>query len=288
MPTIFRDKVTVDEFVFNDRDNMPLGAEEFGCDIIDGWSSTSEIESLFTPVGSTDGAIPSSFFPANARQITMAGYVEAPDRATRELLEAYVLGTVFKRNKELIVTRYETIPKFVRVRVSGKREILTNITKTGFRWSVPLTAPDPTKYGLDELTGTAGVSGFSSSGLTFPITFPLVFNSSTPTSDNSVNIVNEGNGFSYPNFTLYGPLNKGWYLQNITTSETIRFDVGLIAGDILTIDFRQELALLNGAPVVTTVVGDFWRLIPGSNKIKLFANPDDLAGFKVTAHSSWE
>lgn len=288
MPTIFHDRVEVDGVVFNDMTSMPTKAVYFGIDILDGWSSTSEIEAVFTPLGATDGAVPSAFFPARARQMTIGGYVEANNRTDREWLEEYIKGVVFQRNKELILARYETVPKFVRVRVSGQREILANATMTGFRWSVPVTAADPIKYGLTEITGFSGVSGFNTGGFTFPITFPLVFTFLDLDLDAGVSVINEGTGSSSPVMTLYGPLNKGWFLENSTTGQSIRFDVGLTSVDTMIIDFRQETATLNGASVTATIVGDFWRLVPGVNQIKLFASSDPLAGFTLSAYSSWE
>lgn len=288
MPTIFRDKIEINGAVFNDITNMPAQALHFGVDILDGWSSTSEIEAVFTPLGGTDGAIPSAFFPARPRQLTIGGFVEAENRSDREWLEDYIKGVVFQRNKELILVRHESIPKFVRVRVSGQREILANPTQTGFRWSVPLTAADPIKYGLTEITGTTGVSGFSTGGFEFPIVFPLVFTFLVVEEGSGITVTNEGTGSSSPIMTLYGPLNKGWYLENLTTGQSIRFDVALSASDTLVIDFRQEIATLNGSIVTATIVGDFWRLVPGSNQIKLFANFEQLAGFSLSAYSSWE
>jgi len=288
VPTLFKEIITINSVSFNDDANLPATASFFGCDVLDGWSGTSEIDAIVTQIGASDGAILGDFFPARARNLTMAGAVETDNMAERQALEEYVKGVVFPRNQELILTKYEAVPKFIRVRVSGAREIAPNPTKTGFRFSIPLVAPDPLKYSLTPSEGTAGVAGVSTGGFTFPLTFPLIFNTVDTSNENSVTIINDGTGNSSPLVTLFGPLNKGWFLQNLTTGDVLRFDIGLNTGDEMLIDFRQEIALLNNSVVTSTLVGDFWKVVPGTNKIRLFANFDPLAGFRIVSYPAWE
>lgn len=291
MPTIFRDLVTVGDVVFNDRTDMPPLALEWGIDLMDNWSNTSEIDAVFTAVGSSagDGAIPADYFPARQKEIVLSGAVEAANKADREYLEYYLKGTVFPRNQELTITRYEAVPKFVRARVSGQRVILPNVTKTGFRFQIPLTQADPFKYSITTVTDSTGVAGGGTAGFTFPITFPFTFSAyDSGTGDNQVVINNSGTFYAPPVITLTGPLNRGWFLMNATTGKTLRFDIDIEAGQELVIDHRTETALLDGSTVVAKIVGDFWKLIPGNNIVKLFADFDAAAGFEITTHSVWE
>lgn len=291
MPTLFKDKITVGSVTFNDYSALPPLALEWRCDVFDAWSNTSEIDAVFTQVGSAagDGAIPAAYFPARAKQMVLGGAVEASNKADREELEYYLKGTVFPRNQELIVTRFEAVPKFMRVRVSGERQILPNPTKTGFRWAVPVTASDPFKYSVSTVTDSTGVAGSGTTGFTFPITFPFSFTTlSSSSGDDQVVINNGGTFYAPPTIVLTGPLTRGWFLLNETTGQSLRFDLPIDSGSTLTIDHRTETALLDGSTVISKIVGDFWKLAPGNNTVKLYADFNIAAGFTITTHSVWE
>lgn len=291
MTTIFRDKVTAgpaNEVTFNDAALKPAGAVVWGLDTLEGWDRTPEIDFISTSLGgSVDGEVAAAFAPARARHLLVAGYCMASSRAAAASLYDVLVRDAFPRNREILLTRYEPVPKFLRVRVSAPRQI-DPVGPTNFRWVAELTAVDPFRYGLTVISGSAGVAGQSSGGRTYPRTYPLEYATVTEGSANSVTLVNEGTAGSFPFATLHGPIEPGWRLSNDTTDKAVQFDIGLGSGDELEIDFRQGTARLNGFPITALITGDFWEVEPGPNIIRLYGTFDPSASFDISANSAWE
>jgi hypothetical protein len=291
MPSIFSDKVTIgDLLIFNDPVEYPVGivGRGWGCDVLNGWDRTPPVDAPYTDIGMVDGEIAGEFFAAKGRFIDVGGWVHAFDRATADALwDQIVLG--FRRNEELVLTRFEPVPKLMRVRRVAPVERFPTGPEA-FRWGTTVKAGDPFKYGVSPIILSAGVAGFASGGRTYPRMYPLEYDTTLSGEGEKVTIVNSGTANS-KNLVieLTGPLVKGaWRLVNETSEELLKFDVGLLAGDSLVINFMTETALLNGAVVSASIIGDFWDLEPGTNVIKLYADYDPAAGFTATAYPAWE
>ncbi len=289
MPTLFHDKVIANGVVFNDTLQYPPEVDDWTFDKLDGWDETAELNVVSTPIGvDVDGEVTGEFFAFKARYLLASGAVVANSRAEAETVKDLIFRDAFPRNTDIILQRYEATPKQLTVRVSGKKEIIQVGPKT-FRWVVPLMAADPLKYALTEVEYEAGVSGLSSGGRTYPRTYPLEYITTVSGSDNVANVVNQGTAASVPRVLIYGPLQKGgWRLSNDTTGYYIKFDIGVSATDVLEIDFKNEVAYLNGYPVTSTLSGDFWRVNPGANQIRLYADYDPDTYVELLHRSSWE
>lgn len=298
MPTILRDKVEVAYpngplVTFNDNPTKPTGSIKWGLDDLSGWDETPELDvSSLAIGGGVDGEILGDRFPARARHFMASGWVMAETRADAENLMDVIMRDAFPRNKDIKLVRYETIPKYLNCRVSAKRTV-ERVGPQDFRWIVPLIAGDPFKYDNDPpagSSGSAGVAGQSSGGRSYQRTYPLQYTTTTEGEDaNSVTLVNRGTAETYASIIVTGPLASGtWRISNETTGEDIKFNIALVAGDVMDIDFRNGIALLNGFPVTATITGDFWKLQPGPNVIKLFGDFDPAAGFTATTESAWE
>jgi hypothetical protein len=294
MPTIFRDKVILNDVTFNDALSLPTGAGDFAIDVMSGWSETPELDAQFAPKGIVDGVVPPENFPYGGRIILLGGYVTAVSRLRLEELWDVIVRDALPRGLPLRLERHEAVPKYVTAYLSGPREPAwfgnSYAGPTGFRWGATILCTDPMKYGLTPQILSAGVAGFASGGRTYPRTYPLEYDTTLDGEGEKVTVTNNGTGSS-KNLVLdiTGPLVKGaWRVTNETTNELLKFDVGLSAGDHLIINFLNETALLNGFPVSASIVGDFWDLDPGPNVIKLFADYDPAAGFTATAYPAWE
>jgi hypothetical protein len=293
MPTIFRDKVTVNGgtslVTFNDITQYPAGAGHWCIDVLDGWDDTADLELASSLRGGVDGEVLGSFAQAKARHLLIRGYVVAGDRARSEALKDQIRSS-WPRNVDLVLSRYEPVPKFVRCRRNGKIEFPPGEdVGTGFAFRLPVIAPDPFKYALAPVSGSAGVAGQSTGGRTYPRTYPMVYTTTTG-SGNAVVIVNAGTAPTPPYITLTGPLVKGaWRVVLENTGDTFQMDIGLGAGDTMVLDFRNRLALLNGYPVTANITGDYWYLPPKvSSTVRLYADFDPAAGIAVSAYSAWE
>lgn len=292
MPTLLKDKVTINGITFNDALAKPVGAIEWGCDTLDGWDRAADIQAVISDVGgSTDGQIIADDLVTNGRGLLASGWATAGTRAETETLMDVIMGDVAPKNVDLVVARYESIPKYVTARAIGERSI-ARVGPYGFRWVAELLAGDPSKYDLIPpagSSGTSGVAGQSTGGRSYPRTYPMTYTTITSGSENYVTVTNRGTKDTLPLVTITGPLVKGgWRLSNETTGKQVRFDVGLAAGDVLVIDFKQELATLNGGPVTATIFGDFFPIVRGANVIKLFADYDPAATLTVAIESAWE
>lgn len=293
MPTIFRDKVTAlpaggTLITFNDNSVMPVNAIRFGLDVLVGWKNTPTADPKFAPIGIVDGEIPGDFFPLKGREITIGGYVEAMTRADAETIEDIILRDAFPRNKDIVLTRFEPIAKFVTGRRYGEVEIEYNEPHS-FRWAVRIKCGDPLKYAATSTSVSAGVAGTSSGGRVYPRTYPLQYTVVLSGGSDSATIYNAGRSDTKPVIDIHGPLPVGWHLENLTTGGSIKFITSIpTATDHLVIDFANGTAELNGGPVTATVYGDFFSIVPGANTIKLFGEYDPTAGFSVTINSAWE
>jgi hypothetical protein len=290
MPTIFRNIVTVGAITFNDPLVKPAGAQSWGLDVMDGWRDSPEVTVFTTELGGeVDGDSDGDFFPIRSRYLVVGGYVLAETAETAEELQTLLLRDAFPRNTRFDVVRNEAVAKFVEARRAAS--LTTEWTMpNGFRWETTLKAADPFKYGVSDETATAGVAGISSGGLVPPLVPPLTPTTVAGAGDSSADIFNRGDAPSqYLVATITGPLAKGgWRLRNDTTDGELFYDIGLVAGDSLEIDFRAELARLNGYVISSELSGDFWQLAPGSNAIRLYADYDVGTTLSVTAKSAWE
>ena len=294
MPTIFRDKVVLNEVVFNEDISKPEGAGDWAIDVMVGWHETPEIDAEFAPKGIVDGEVPPESFPVRGRNITLGGYVTAPTRLLLEQLWDVIVRDALPRGAAVRLERYEAVPKQVTGYLYSSREPVwygnASGGPIGFRWGATIRCADPMKYGVTPQILSAGVAGFASGGRTYPRTYPLEYDTTLSGEGEKVTIVNDGSGVSR-NLVLdiTGPLMQGgWRVVNETTGELLKFDVGLSAGDHLIINFSNETATLNGSPVSASILGDFWALVTGPNVIKLYSDYDPAAGFTATAYPAWE
>lgn len=305
MSTIFRDRVTAQRRLsaegeeevlataveFNNWSLRPAGSIDWWIDGMDGWDKSAELEVRSnTRSGQTDGEVAAAYFPARARHMLVTGWVQAETRAAAESCSDIIVRDAFPTNDYIKLVRYEAVPKYLWVRVSGPHEIL-RVSQEAFRWVVPVMAEQPFKLSnsaLDNESGSSGVAGLSSGGRTYDRVYPLEYSVTSEGDDNSVVLFNHGTAPTYPVITIVGPLpTGGWRITNDTYGDSLTFDVGLTLTDTLTIDFEEQIALLNGYPITATITGDFWTVRPGANVIKLFSTFDPDAGFSAEIRSAW-
>lgn len=290
MPTIFKQKVTINGVAFNDPAALPAGALSWGLDVTDGWKNTPEPDVRSTPFGSSrDGSTSASFFAYPARFVVLSGWAYADTEAQAEALHDLILKTVLPRNTAVNVTRYEAVPKYV----LGKRAAALETDwpmPNGFRWQTTIQCDDPFKYAPVLSTASAGVSGNISYGRIYPRVFPMTYTTTGAGDSTSVSFNNIGTARSRRfTVTINGPLTQGaWRLRNDTNGGELAFGVGINSGDALLIDFSNETATLNGYPIAYTLVGDFWGMDPGINTIRLYADYNLTTAFTVAARSAWE
>jgi hypothetical protein len=113
-------------------------------------------------------------------------------------------------------------------------------------------------------------------GFTFPLTFPITFASSSGSSTAlavSNPATNLGMAATYPTMRITGPIINP-RVDNQTTGQYIGFNITLIAGQWLDVDFAERTVMLNGtASRYNALRNDstWWKLQPGANDISFTA-----------------
>lgn len=262
-------------------------AIKMGVDQLDGWRTTADLNVIRTQRGVGDGDYVASRFPKKSRMLIISGYITAPTRANVDTLFDLLVSNAFPQDTDITLRRNEPVPKYVVCRLAGEVEDVQYMPE-GMRWTATLLCPDPLKYdAVNTLIASAGVSGVSTGGRTYPRTYPLSYNTTANGSNNQVTLVNVGTANTYPTVTVNGPMPSGWRVENSTTGDYFSFDTDLAVTDVLVVDCKNKVATLNGSPINGLINGEWWPLRSGSNIVRLYGNYDPAAGFTVSAQSAW-
>ena len=149
--------------------------------------------------------------------------------------------------------------------------------------TIPLVAPDPRRYSLDESTASTGLPT-TSGGLSLPVSAP--FSITATVTSGTLTVTNAGNESTRPTFTVTGPCPP-FSITQPSTGKRLVSPVGVDAGRVLTIDTDARTALLDGtAPRVMT--GTWFDLPPGDSQIAFAATSyDPAAQLSVSFRSAW-
>ena len=147
--------------------------------------------------------------------------------------------------------------------------------------TIELVATDPLIYSAAETTTPLTLSA-ASSGMTFPITFPLTFGATGISGVTTV--TNVGTAPSPPSFRIYGPVTNPT-LRNETQDKAVTVGLVLGADEYVDIDVQDRTVVLNGNinRYSSLTVAQWWELEPGDNQIRYLAT----AGSGVTADMYW-
>lgn len=152
---------------------------------------------------------------------------------------------------------------------------------------------DPRLYSDDEITASLSLGAGAASGLTLPITLPLVL-APPPVEAASVDVTNRGNTDTFPVIRFDGPVS-GPRLDNLTTGAYVDLPTLVLAdGEYVEIDTRPiaRTVLRNGAGNAAGKLASgstFFTLPPGLSTLRFSANAFNAdASASVTARSAWE
>lgn len=140
--------------------------------------------------------------------------------------------------------------------------------------SVQMDATDPRQYDANIVTITESTPS-NAQGVTFPVTFPIVF-TADPTG--SFTVTNNGNLDTRPIITISGPISSP-FIQNVTTGQYLWWpNLTLGASDYLTVDLARRGSWLNGTGPYTATPGysqnyqlasgySWWSFQPGTTTV---------------------
>ncbi|MFE0651063.1 hypothetical protein ACFVZH_20980 [Streptomyces sp. NPDC059534] len=222
------------------------------------------------------------------RPITLAGKVVAPDLialdgAMEQLRAAAALSAT-------TLTVYETIPKQVTVRRSGK-PLIRPLSDKVAEFSLLVTAADPRRYATVLQSQTTGLP-VTTGGPSPPLTPPITLSASSVTG--TINAENVGTIDCPPVFTIAGPVTAPLILvqQPDGSVQSLSYSQDLQAGEVLVINCNTRTVVLDGTAsrrrYLSVPLG--WPLIPcgGTATIQFQSTVYDAAAM-ITAEwrSAW-
>jgi len=199
------------------------------------------------------------------RPITLAGLIEAPDKARLDEAMEQLRAAAALTDTPLVV--YESIPKRALVRRSGK-VLTTYITDRQAKFSVLVTAADPRRYEVDEQSGDTRLPS-TTGGLAFPVTFPVTFSGVTVAGE--IRADNAGTFETRPVLVIDGPVNAPSVIAQYPNGSVrqLAYSQNLATGDQLVIDTDAHTVLLNGdvsrRRFLTAPAG--WPTIPAKSSV---------------------
>lgn len=272
--------------------SVALGAVDtngvaFYLQTLEGWDSP-DVRAEWTEREGDHGAWASPVY-LGARPVTLGGTIVAPTQALLE--QAMDQLRAAAGLTDTVLTVWETVPKQVTVRRSGK-PLLQYVTDTTATYSVLVTAADPRRYGTtleSESTLLPSVTG----GLTLPATTPWLLSATVVAGQ--VDAANEGNFESLPLLTITGPVVAPQIQAQMPDGSVrlLTYGQDLASGDVLVIDTDAHTVILNGTVsrrrFLTVPSG--WPNIPASSVTSfLFRSTAYNATATLTAtwRSAWQ
>lgn len=150
-------------------------------------------------------------------------------------------------------------------------------------WQVSLRSGAPVLYGANQLTASV-LPMTGTSGLSFPLTFPLAFGAGAST---SIQVTNAGDAPTPPALRVYGPITQP-IIENLTTGQQIAVVGSLGDGDWIDIDVAtRRVTYASGAsayPLIDRAASSFWVLPPGASTISLRASAFSGVARLVVTH----
>lgn len=145
----------------------------------------------------------------------------------------------------------------------------------GAKLTLQFECSDPNKYGPVLKNIALGLTGITTDGLIYPLTYPLTYG--TPRVPSTGSIFNEGNIQTPLKIYFRGPLSNP-SLTNQTTNKKLRFIINLTETDILSVDTRTGAVLLNNTVDrlytrdTTSSPIRLFTAVPGENSMRFAAD----------------
>lgn len=285
---------------FNDPDDWD---ELFKVTQFDGWFDTAAVESQLVPNGGGAGAVAvGDWLPSEALYV-LGGIIDTGRESLADMRRLLLAALPFDREATVTVlgNGYD-VDLCIYVRRYDRASIRIGSV---LEFTVPLVAPDPFKYALQELSGVVGV-----------FTGELWYRQHTGTDANPTTFYNpqggrwvrfyqrEAGASAYPDSMqlqhrgdarssrvradVAGPLEAGdWWLLNESTGRRLWAELNISSGQLLTLDMHTKTATLNGTDVGHLVYGDWLTLEPGVNTFRLVSGNPSSAYATITAREAY-
>ncbi|MFE4057397.1 hypothetical protein ACFXP3_14055 [Streptomyces sp. NPDC059096] len=245
---------------------------------ITGWEDLPGLDSGTVARSDGHGAYPGRLL-AQSRTIGLDGLIERAPRATIGAVVATLsAGTApVEDERPFVAWLDERGPLLAHARATrravpaGPGYRLGTITGGALEFE----ATDPRRYELTERAASARLPA-SEPGLTWPLSWPLVFG--TPGSTGALSAFNLGNCDTHPVIEFRGPVTRP-SLTNLASGDVIEYDIPLAAGDLLAVDTLAGTVTLNATAsriytaTSRSVPEQTFTLAPGTTNLIFRAAP---------------
>lgn len=244
----------LNEFTFYDNDNNTI------LNSFEGFEYPKVRESIEEVSGRKSAYHINSLF--GRRELSFSGDIIGSTAFTlrRSLLNCLRLGSL----KLLKFTTYDDLALQCEAELSGLSNPYNNSVHT---FNLSFIAPDYRFYSqtLNEFTT---VPSIIRGGVDIPADIPMSFE----TINSVLNCVeNNGNEETNPIFTIHGP-GTSFRVINQETGYEFTITQTLTSSESLIINVKEKSIIFNGASILNSISGDWWKLVPGENCIGFTAN----------------
>jgi hypothetical protein len=248
---------------------------------------TAPVRASDTPYLSADGVFAAGDFhdarPVALGLVCMGSSPAEAEQLARTLAAAWQASRV---DLDLSIRMADSRTYLLRGR-PRKCEVDTKELKYGHaRAACLFVATDPRLYDSESTDVVLPLGVGVVPGVTFPLTFPMVFGTSSP---GVSTITNRGTVDTYPVITIAGEVGTP-RLENITTGKTMELNLTMGVGDVAVIDMGAQTITYNGTNSLGALAtgATFWPLIPGENQVSFRAPiSSTVASATVSYRSAW-
>jgi hypothetical protein len=244
----------------------------YGMTELEGWLSD------LPPMRGSDFDRPSrhGMFPGasemSKRTVTWSGLIACSDPTQlgglRNALQVMTAPAEVPVEEPLVIRDIGGVAWMCMARAKRRTVSINAYTPLGYAdYAIQWEATDPRLYSPALHTASTALASPPTTGLQFPLIFPLDFGAG-PTGGN-VTVTNAGSVATWPVFTIVGPVT-GPVVTNHATGAQLLFSptFTITAGQTLTIDTDQRQVTLNGVPANNLLFTRGWfPLLPGSTRI---------------------
>lgn len=278
--------VSIGGLTFHDGPTVP--ADELGASWVlqqlEGWFGGLSVRSAPIDRPAADGVYdgPAQF---GGRSITLGGTVQAADR--RGLQDAMDRASaLLSGNQRVGVLQVDEtvrgVSRQAAVRLDGPI-LVGRVGHTAAEFSIPLFAPDPSKYGMElhSLTTTRYVGGV---GRSYNLTHDRVYGAIGVSG--ALLVENRGNRDTWPIFRFVGPLT--YPRVQLVGGAVLDVHVFLLAGQQLVIDTGAHTVQVGGASrrSLLSLDSKWFALPPGESSI-LFQADGGTGSVTVEWRDAW-
>lgn len=282
-------KLQVDSLVLRDFTNIL--AVPYSVQKADGFEAPDYRVGSYEKPGEDGARVTAAFY--GGRPFTIQGDMQTADVATFQAARQ-ALNYAFRTQRDqynyplltrILVTANDGSTYFLDAQVKTFKNPLSYPTYSSFIST--LYAPDPAIYGTSQVT-TGQIARLAAGGVTFPLTFPVIF---TAGSGGVGFLNNAGNLDTWPVMTIRGAVTnpliyaveRGGLIQlGFTTTN---------ATDVIVIDMKNRTVMLNGTTSLLTYLttdSRWFSLPPDANTIEFnTGSAGDTGTVEVTAYSAF-